>query len=90
MSKSSVLNIPAWSKIRKRILDRDNYMCRICGDDGDEAQLNVHHKDWDRTHNGNRNLVTLCSRCHRAIHAEGYKPILYEDWPEPWGNDPEE
>ena len=45
MSKGDASNIPMWSKIRKRILDRDNYMCRICGNDGDEAKLNVHHKD---------------------------------------------
>ena len=90
MGKSDSINIPHWARIRKRILERDGYQCRICGNDGDGAQLNVHHKDWDRTHNQDKNLVTLCSRCHKAVHMEGYKPILFEDWPEPWGKDPTE
>ncbi len=80
-------NIAGWAKIRKRIIERDNFACRICGD-GVEAGLNVHHKDYDRTHNSNDNLVTLCVPCHRGVHAEGYKPELYEDWPIPWGDDP--
>lgn len=88
-SKISVSNnsIADWAKIRKRIIERDTYTCRICGN-GTEFTLNVHHKDWDRKHNYDSNLVTLCGDCHRAIHKEGYKPILFEDWPEPWGNDP--
>lgn len=79
--------IPGWANIRRKIIERDNYMCRICGK-GVDYKLNVHHKNWDRTNNKDRNLVTLCSECHRLVHAEGYKPCLFEDWPEPWGDDP--
>lgn len=87
-SPFSIDNIVGWSAIRKRIIDRDGYICRICGADGPFAKLNVHHKDWDRKHNDDSNLVTLCSECHHAIHREGYRPDDFEDWPEPWGDDP--
>jgi len=65
-----------WDKIRKQVLARDNFRCRTCG-----IRLEVHHvvplskggtNDPD-------NLITLCSKCHRAIHQaqkfEGKKPI---------------
>jgi 5-methylcytosine-specific restriction endonuclease McrA len=78
-------SIAHWSAIRRGVLDRDGYRCRICGADGCEAKLNVHHIDYNRGHNQEGNLVTLCSVCHKAVHMEGYKPELYEDWPIPWG-----
>lgn len=74
-----------WHKLRSYIIDRDNFMCRICGV-GVEGKLNVHHINHDATDNTPRNLVTLCSECHKAIHMEGYQPALYEDWPAPWGD----
>ena len=80
--------IPGWTQIRREIVERDGYACRICGKDGVEAKLNVHHKDWIRQHNDQSNLVTLCQTCHHAVHKEGYKPDLFEDWPVPWGDDP--
>ncbi len=79
--------IPDWANIRRRIIERDSYICRICGN-GPEYQLNVHHKNYDRRDNADGNLVTLCADCHRQVHIEGYQPVLYYDWPEPWGNDP--
>ena len=89
MGKSSfTVNIKDWVKIRKPILERDGHSCRICSRDGVEAKLNVHHIDWIRTHNEHDNLVTLCRQCHQAVHKEGYKPYLYEDWPIPWGEHP--
>ena len=33
------------------------------------AQLDVHHKDRDRTNNTPTNLETLCANCHRLEHA---------------------
>lgn len=77
--------IAGWAKIRKAILDRDGRACRICGNDGDGTALNAHHIDWDRGHNQTANLVTLCRDCHQAVHRDGYKPELFEDWPTPWG-----
>jgi hypothetical protein len=77
--------IKSWRNIRERILRRDEWRCRICCKTiSDDPSLNVHHKDWDRQRNQDDNLVTLCGACHRAIHREGYKPSMFEDYPEPW------
>lgn len=77
------VNITGWKWIRKAIIERDNYICRICGND---ENLHVHHIDSNRTNNNTSNLVTLCSDCHRAVHEERYKPWEHEDYPCPWGN----
>lgn len=82
-------NIPDWANIRRRILERDNHQCRMKNCDCVDS-LNVHHIDYERTNNDDSNLVTLCGICHRAVHREGYKPCLYEDWPIPWGDTPSE
>ena len=82
-------SIKDWAKIRKNIVNRDDYKCRMLNCDRTE-DLNVHHIDYDRTHNADDNLVTLCRTCHRQVHSEGYKPCLFEDWPVPWGNSPPE
>lgn len=81
-------NLAGWAGLRRRIIERDGYRCRICGCDPVEGDFNVHHIDYNREHNDDANLVTLCVVCHRAVHAEGYKPELYEDWPPPWGEHP--
>lgn len=78
-----ITNIKDWSKIRRRILERDGFICRICGECDN---LNVHHIDYHRGNNANSNLVSLCTTCHRAVHAEGYKPSEHEDHPVPWDN----
>lgn len=80
-------NIPNWQNIRKSILDRDNYRCRICKND--DRELEVHHIDYDRKRNNDDNLVTLCTTCHRGVHMERYKPCDHEEWPVPWGAHPE-
>lgn len=72
--------IPKWNKIRKSIIERDNYSCRICNKD---YELHVHHIDYNRMNNSTSNLVTLCEPCHRAVHREGYKP-WNDDYPAPW------
>jgi len=77
--------IKGWAKIRAEVLGRDGYVCRICRRDGVEAKLNVHHIEYDRKRNDIADLVTLCDKCHRAVHAENYMPSLYTDWPVPWG-----
>lgn len=82
--KKKIRPIQNWSKVRREILERDGYLCRICQRTVDECDLNVHHKEWDRSFNRDQDLVTLCSDCHKAIHLEGYKPSLYQDYPEPW------
>ena len=86
-SKDANRNIKNWSTIREAILERDRFECRICHRSDCEMSLHVHHKDWDRTNNQDNNLVTLCQACHRQVHNEGYKPSLYLEYPEPWGDE---
>jgi 5-methylcytosine-specific restriction protein A len=60
----------AWTRKAKEIRQRDGYRCVSCGS---RDHLLVHHRD----HLGlvgpygltNTNLVTLCARCHGAVHA---------------------
>ncbi|MFA5424792.1 MAG: HNH endonuclease [Phycisphaerae bacterium] len=63
---SEKLKDPKWQKKRLEVFKRDNWACRLCGDD--ETTLAVHHymyekgKDpWDYDL---PNLVTLCETCH--------------------------
>jgi len=77
-------SIPHWALIRKAILERDDYTCRICCTDGGEAQLHVHHIDYVREHNEDDNLITLCTTCHHQVHLEHYIPCEHDDYPTPW------
>lgn len=36
----------------------------------DRCQLDVHHKDEDKTNNDPSNLITLCPPCHRLSHKD--------------------
>lgn len=37
------------------------------------AQMDVHHKDRDRSNNHVSNLISLCANCHRLEHADDKK-----------------
>lgn len=70
---SELLNHPKWQRKRLEIMQRDDFKCRLCGDD--ETTLHIHHKEYI---NGNKPweyeesyLITLCEHCHRAV--EFYK-----------------
>lgn len=62
---------PDWLRVRKNILERDNYCCRHCGMTQKESRakrhaLSIHHIiPWRVSHdNGPDNLLTLCQSCH--------------------------
>jgi hypothetical protein len=57
-----------WKRLRKEILERDNYTCQCC-EKSTDVKFQVHHKvPWRLTHNdGKENLVTLCMSCHTKI-----------------------
>jgi hypothetical protein len=59
-------------KHRMRIIQRDNYRCRVCGrspNDHVDLELHVHHvRPWavgGVTEDGN--LITLCHTCHNGL-----------------------
>lgn len=55
---------PGWDKIRRTILRRDRYKCRMCGEG---AAIVDHHLPMAWGGNEDRgNLRTMCFRCHRA------------------------
>lgn len=54
---------------REAVLHRDNYTCQCCGKK--HVRLEVHHITY-RSKGGTddeRNLITLCKKCHDAVHA---------------------
>jgi len=61
---------PEWQKKRLKIMDRDDFSCRICGTKTET--LNVHHifyephkSVWDYD---DGILITLCENCHNYQH----------------------
>ena len=57
-----------YSSRREAVLNRDNYTCQCCGKR--RVRLEVHHIIF-RSMGGTddeRNLITLCEKCHKAIH----------------------
>ena len=57
-----------YSSRREAVLHRDNYTCQCCGKK--HVRLEVHHIIF-RSMGGiddERNLITLCEKCHKAIH----------------------
>lgn len=57
----------------KKVLKRDNYMCRCCNSKGTGRNLNVHHMNAWATFIDERydveNGITLCDNCHNAFHS---------------------
>jgi hypothetical protein len=60
------------NKLKFKVLERDGYMCRICGSD---ENLEVHHM-LALTFGGKstmKNMITLCSDCHKYAPEDGIK-----------------
>ncbi len=65
-----LLRRPEWQKKRLKIMERDNFECRECGDA--TTTLNVHHnyytkgaKPWEYPDEA---LACLCEPCHERVH----------------------
>lgn len=60
-----------WSKtFKEQIRYRDGYKCQVCGTPETEngKKLDVHHIDYDKHNLEERNLVSLCVKCHRKTN----------------------
>ena len=58
----------AYQELKRQMLQRDNWRCQACGS---RTSLEVHHLKF-RSHQGEHsehNLITLCTFCHRQVHA---------------------
>ena len=54
-----------WTEeLRERIRDRDGYRCLMCGNEQGLRKHSVHHVDYDRENNEEKNLATCCVACH--------------------------
>jgi len=62
------LDSAAYQKLRQQILQRDGWRCQACGS---LSGVEVHHieRRSQQGEDAEDNLITLCSNCHRAIHA---------------------
>lgn len=43
-------------------------ICSRCGYKEFPSSIDIHHIDKDRSNNDKKNLIPLCSCCHRALH----------------------
>lgn len=60
------------SSYRRKALDEYGHVCAVCGE---TENLEVHHRDGDRTNNTLDNLLPLCVGCHQKLHKEGLKGL---------------
>lgn len=61
------LNSEHWKCLRLKALRRDNFTCQECGT---HHNLRVHHLRYRKclTDCTEGDLLTLCQRCHEALH----------------------
>jgi predicted DNA-binding protein YlxM (UPF0122 family) len=52
-------------KLVDKIKNRDNNCCAICFK---KDKLNIHHIDCNTDNNKEKNLITLCYKCHVKVH----------------------
>lgn len=58
-----------WVALRKRVLERDKYTCKLCG--RKNSIMNVHHSKYIGKHIWDtpmEYLITLCKNCHERFH----------------------
>jgi len=74
-SRDRMAPVP-YSKLRKKILERDNWRCQVCGH---LKNLDVHHMRR-RSALGEdleTNLITLCRECHQILHGSAQPGSFY-------------
>lgn len=57
-----------WQRIRKNILERDNFTCAYCGYRSGKFQI-ADHIDGDPENHSERNLQVICQMCNLIKHA---------------------
>lgn len=56
------LKHPSWRKLRREVMIRDNFMCRLCGEEATE----VHHLTYRRLgHEPLEDLIAVCRDCNQ-------------------------
>lgn len=64
---SDYLGTKYWKNKREEILEKSNGRCKFCKKN---SSLNIHHKTYKDFpyHEENKDLITLCKRCHWLWH----------------------
>ena len=63
-----------WFILKNRIKKRDKNKCTKCNSN---LNLHVHHITYDNLFNEkDKDLITLCSECHKDFHKDDYKKFL--------------
>ncbi len=68
------LQTPEWQMKRLERLKMDDFRCARCGADKNVSVLHIHHTSYERwpyNEDVANDLITLCDRCHRRLHAYG-------------------
>lgn len=73
--RSFYYDSPKWKDKQEQVFKRDQYRCQECKRQYDELltgdELEVHHKHYSNTgREPLKDLITLCSTCHRNITKE--------------------
>jgi len=66
--QSKKLEGEEWQKLRKKILERDNYTCAYCGYKTEKYQI-VDHIDGDPENNKDENFQIVCQMCNLIKHS---------------------
>jgi len=72
-----------WTKwLRQAIKERDNWKCKICGEN--KKLLDIHHINFDKNNNNPNNLITLCKHHHgkanRKVITQTYLKSLINNY----------
>ncbi len=57
-----------WKRIRKNILERDEYTCQYCEVQRKEF-MQINHIDGNPKNHAEENLEVICSACHKITHS---------------------
>lgn len=68
---------PRWQKKRLKILERDHWQCKSCGDT--DSTLHIHHSSygvlaWEVS---DEDLITVCADCHSLKEYMKYNIGIY-------------
>ena len=55
-------------ELRRRIRERDDYICQLCGALENGKTHSIHHIDYDKNNNIATNLITLCLPCNSRVN----------------------
>lgn len=67
---------PEWESKRQQRLKLDHYRCAYCGrPQSDKCRLQVHHTSYAHLRDEvvERDLISLCPRCHMKAHGIHWK-----------------